>query len=169
MKNKPLIHVGTFNKPHGLKGEIKIIMHLGDFKLFQSLSPFLINDEEKIYNVEYIKFIKGKIIGKLLECNERNCAELLRNKKIFVKKSEFPETEKKYLYTLDLINCDVKTKDKILLGKIISIDNFGAGDLMNVKNTQDKSFYIPMNDDNLVNVDLKKRTIIVNPIKGIIN
>ena len=44
MKNNPLIHVGTFNKPHGLKGEIKIIMHLGDFKLFQSLSPFLIGD-----------------------------------------------------------------------------------------------------------------------------
>ena len=55
------------------------------------------------------------------------------------------------------------------MGNIIKIDNFGAGDLVKVKRTNNKSFYIPMNEDNVVKVDLKKKLVIVNPIKGILN
>ena len=63
----------------------------------------------------------------------------------------------------------VKTINNKLLGNIINIDNFGASDLINIKKTNNKSFYIPMNKDNIVKVDIKKKLVIVNPIKGILN
>ena len=68
-----------------------------------------------------------------------------------------------------MINCEVKTSKNILLGIIIDIDNFGAGDLIKIKKDNNQSFYIPMNEDNVVKVDLKKKLVIVNPIKGILN
>ena len=68
-----------------------------------------------------------------------------------------------------MINCEVKTSKNILLGSIIDVDNFGAGDLLKIKKDINKSFYIPMNEDNVVKVDLKKKLVIVNPVKGILN
>ena len=56
-----------------------------------------------------------------------------------------------------------------LLGNIINIDNFGAGDLIKIKKNNNKSFYIPMNEDNIIKVDIRKKLVIVNPIKGILN
>ena len=44
MKNKNLVHIGTFSNPLGLKGEIKIIMHTLNLDSFTSLSPYLKED-----------------------------------------------------------------------------------------------------------------------------
>ena len=39
---------------------------------------------------------------------------------------------------------------------------------MEVKNNFQKIFYIPMSDGNVVNVDTRKKMIIVNPMVGVL-
>ena len=56
-----------------------------------------------------------------------------------------------------------------MLGKVINIDNFGAGDLINIQQPNGNNFYIPMNKENVVKIDIKNRLLIVNPINGILN
>ena len=72
-------------------------------------------------------------------------------------------------YVSDLIDCKVQTKNNKFLGTIINIDNFGAGDLINIKKSNGKTFYIPMNEENVIDINIKKRIIIVSPIKGIVD
>ena len=171
MKKKQLFHIGTFGKPVGLKGEIKIIMHNFEFNKFKSksLSLYLTDEANVFWNFQYLKINKNKLTGKLKKCNSINCAEKLNSKKIFIDRNNLPRNEKNQFYIFDLINCKVKTPNNSLLGNIINIDNFGAGDLIKIKKTNNKSFYIPMNDENIVKVDIKKKLVIVNPIKGILN
>ena len=94
---------------------------------------------------------------------------LFRSKKIFIDINHLPKNKKNQFYIFDLINCEVRTSKNILLGNVIDIDNFGAGDLIKIKKNNNKSFYIPMNEDNVVKVDPKKKLVIVNPVKGILN
>ena len=54
------------------------------------------------------------------------------------------------------------------IGNVVNVKNFGAGDLLETK-INNKTFYIPMNKENLVFVDLDKKKITVNPMKGIID
>ena len=54
------------------------------------------------------------------------------------------------------------------IGNVVNVENFGASDLLETK-INNKTFYIPMNKDNLISVNLDKKEIIVNPIKGIID
>ena len=108
-------------------------------------------------NIDKIKFIKKIYVIDNLSTN-RYCS-------LF----NLPKTNKNQFYVFDLIDCEVKTSKNIFLGNIINIDNFGAGDLIKIKKDNNKSFYIPMNEENVVKVDLKKKLIIVNPIKGILN
>ena len=169
MKKKQLVHIGSFGRPLGLKGEVKIIVNTFEFNTIKSMSSYLINERGLIWNFQYLKIRKDKLIGKFQECNSRNCVEKLTGKKIFIDKSNLPKIKKNQFYVFNLINCKVKTINNKLLGNIINIDNFGAGDLINIKKTNNKSFYIPMNEENIVKVDIKKKLVIVNPIKGILD
>ncbi len=169
MKKKQLLQIGSFGKSVGLKGEIKIIMHNFEFNTFKSLSPYLVNEVGMFWDFQYLKIKKNKLTGKLIKCNFVNCAEKLKGNKIFIDKNDLPQNKKNHFYIFDLINCKVKTSKNKLLGNIINIDNFGAGDLIKIKKTNNRSFYIPMNKNNIVKVDIKKKLVIVNPIKGILN
>ena len=171
MKKKQLFHIGTFGKPVGLKGKIKIIMYNFEFNKFKSksLSSYLIDEAGVFWDFQYLKINNSKLTGKLKKCDSINCAEKLNGKKIFIDINHLPKNKKNKFYIFDLINCEVKTSKNILLGNIIDIDNFGAGDLIKIKKDNNKSFFIPMNEDNVVKVDLKKKLVIVNPIKGILN
>ena len=171
MKKKQLFHIGTFGKPVGLKGEIKIIMHNFEFNKFKSksISSYLVDEADVFWNFQYLKINKNKLTGKLKKCNSINCAEKLNGKKIFIDINNLPKNKKNQFYIFDLINCEVKTSKNNLLGNIINIDNFGAGDLIKIKKTNNKIFYIPMNEDNIVKVNIKKKLVIVKPIKGILN
>lgn len=170
MKKKQLFHIGTFGKPVGLKGEIKIIMHNFEFNKFKSksLNSYLVDESGVFWDFQYLK-INNKLTGKLKRCNSIDCAEKLKSKKIFIDINHLPKNKKNQFYIFDLINCAVKTSKNILLGNIIDINNFGAGDLIKIKKDNNKSFYIPMNGENVVKVNLKKKLVIVNPIKGILN
>ena len=168
MKKKQLFHIGTFGKPVGLKGEIKIIMHNLEFSTFKSLNTYLLDEESMFWDFQYLKINKNKLTGKLKKCNSINCAEKLNRKRIFIYRNNLPRNKKNQFYIFDLINCKVKTPKNNLLGNIINIDNFGAGDLIKIKKTNNKSFYIPMNEENIVKVDIKNKLVIVNPIKGIL-
>ena len=171
MKKKQLFHIGTFGKPVGLKGEIKIIMYNFEFNKFKSksLSSYLVDEADAFLDFQYLKINKNKLTGKLKKCNSINCAEKLKSKKIFIDINHLPKNKKNQFYIFDLINCEVKTSKNILLGNIIDIDNFGAGDLIKIKKDNNKSFYIPMNEDNILKVNVKKKLVIVKPIKGILN
>ena len=169
MKKKQLFHIGTFGKPVGLKGEIKIILLNFEFNTFKSLSPYTIDEVDVLWDFQYIKINNNKITGKLKKCNSIDCAERLNGKKIFIDKNNLPKNKSNQFYIFDLINCEVKTSKNNLLGNIIHIDNFGAGDLIQIKKNNNKSFYIPMNEENIIKVDIKRKLVIVNPIKGILN
>ena len=169
MKNKNLVHIGTFSNPLGLKGEIKIIMHTLNLDSFTSLSPYLKEDGKTHWFFSKLNFRNNKFIGKLEGYNSRNCVENLKGKKIYTLRNNLPKTKKNQFYISDLIGCKIKTLNNKLLGNIIKIDNFGAGDLINVQKHKGKSFYIPMNNENIVKIDIKKKIVQVKPIKGILD
>ena len=93
MKNKQLIHVGTFGKPVGLKGEIKIIMHNFEFNTFKSLSQYFVNEVSMFWNFQYLKMNNNKLVGKLKKCNSIECVEKLKGKKIFIDKNYLPKNK----------------------------------------------------------------------------
>jgi len=57
VKKKQLFHIGTFGKPVGLKGKIKITMHNFEFNKFnsKSLSSYLVDETDVFWNFQYLK------------------------------------------------------------------------------------------------------------------
>tara|TARA_Y100001970_G_C14239149_1_gene863785 strand:- start:3360 stop:3866 length:507 start_codon:yes stop_codon:yes gene_type:complete len=166
---KELIHVGKFGKPLGLKGEVRIIMFLENIDVFKKLDPYLDSYGKKNWIFEYLKMNGEKLVGKLYNCNSRECVEKFCGHNIYVKKNSFPKIKKNQYYIHDLIDCNVININNKKIGKIKNIENYGAGNLINILKTNGEDFYIPMNEDNIYKINLKEKLIIINPIKGIIN
>ena len=169
MKSKKMIHVATFGKPQGLKGEIKINIHVSSFEIFKKLDQFFMED-----GISKITFKSFRALGKkntsfILDCEDRGIAETYKGKKIFTLRESLPSTTNGEYYVFDLIGCKVFNMEKKELGLILDIKNFGAGDLMEISRANKKNFFIPMNTDNLINIDLKKMIITVDPILGLLD
>ena len=169
MKNKKLIHVATFGQPQGLQGEIKINIHTSNLESFKGLNQFFIEDEISVIIFKSFRIVGKKNITTIEGCFNRNEAEKYKGKKVFTLRESLPDIDKNEYYVLDLIGCKVVDRKSIDLGNVVDIQNFGAGDLMEIKKDSNKNFFIPMNNDNLVNVDLKKMIIVVDPILGILD
>lgn len=167
MNEKRLFHIGTFNKPIGLKGEIGIKSFI-DFKSFKSLDYYLNEKGLDIWKFQYLKIRKNRLIALLEKFNTRNLSEELIGKKIFTIIDRLDLKEKLSSQFFDLINFKIIDENNKLLGKVIKIDNFGAGNLINVSKLNNQNFYIPMNNENVEKIDKKRKTIFVKPIKGIL-
>lgn len=169
MKKKELVHVGTFGQPQGLKGDIKINIFTSSLESFKMLKNFFMEDGKSNWIFKSLRKIGKKNIGSIEGCEDRDAALEFKGKHIFAFRENFPKTNNNMFYVVDLIGCEVINMEKESLGKIIDIKNFGAGDLMEIISKGNKNFYIPMNQDNLINVDIDKKKILVNPIKGLLD
>ena len=168
MKKKKLIHVGTFGNPYGLKGEININIFTSTPESFSFMSKNFIDDKKNKFKFNKFRKVGKNYIISLYDCDDRDSAQKLKGKKIFCERKNFPLTENNQYYVSDLIGCKVVNLTKNILGEIISIQNFGAGDLIEVQNVKKQKFYIPMNNENLISVNLKQNKIIVDPLNGLI-
>ena len=168
MNKKNIVHIGTFGQPQGLKGEIKIIMFISSFESFKKLQLYLKEDGKTEWHFVKFRHVGNKLIAMLEDCQDRDSALTLKGKKIYSSRKNFPKTKSYEYYVIDLIGCKVKNIENQNLGVVVNIQNFGASDLMEVKNNFQKIFYIPMNDGNVVNVDTRKKMIIVNPMAGVL-
>ena len=169
MKNKDLVHVGTFGQPQGLKGDIKINILTSSLESFKILKNYFMQDGEIILHFTALRKIGKKNIASLDGCEDRNAALDYKGIYIFSSKENFSKIGEDEYYVIDLIGCDVYNTQKESLGIVADIKNFGAGDLIEITNSSQKNFYIPMNDDNLINVNILKKKIIVNPMKGLLD
>ena len=167
MFKKNLIHIGTFTKPVGLKGEIIIFMLVQDYTIFTKQNSFLFDEKMKNIKISSHRIFKKKLIVKINNISSINEVIKYSGKKIFLERKNMPKIKDNEFYSLDLVDCKVYNGSS-LIGKVISIENFGAGDLINIKPIKGNNFYIPMNQENIVSINVKNKEVVIDPIKGII-
>ena len=160
--------MGTFGAAIGLKGEIKINLLTSSVDIFKSLDHYYNHDQSIEWKFDFIQMRHQKCVGLPSHCKNRDDAEHLKNQKIFVAKENFPKNKSNEYYVNDLIGCKITHENGVFIGNVISVDNFGAGDLLEI-NFRENKIYIPLNDDNVISVDLENKNILVNPIKGVID
>ena len=168
MNKSNFVHVGTFGTAIGLKGEIKINLLTSSIDVFRSLDQYYNFDQSIEWRFDSIVMRQQKCVALPSHCKNRNDAEHLKNQKIFVDKEHFPKKKSNEYYVNDLIGSKITHENGTLIGNVISVDNFGAGDLIETT-YKGNNIYIPLNDENVLSVNIENKKIIVNPIKGIIN
>jgi len=121
-----LTKVGFILKPQGIRGEIKVRPTAQAIQNFVKFTDLIIGGIS--YPVKNIALRQGYLYISLKGIDDRNAAELLRNKEIFADIKEEPLTKGAY-YIKDLIGCEV-FKSGNLLGSISDVLSHGAADVI---------------------------------------
>lgn len=128
---------------HGVTGEVRL-------KLFcegvVSLKPHRAFNNNTL-TVEKIRDDgKGGAIARFAEIKDRNAAEALRSTLLTVPRNALPPLAEGEYYYADLIGLPVVSETDEPLGTVIAVENFGAGDVLDIARPDGKTFMVPAND-----------------------
>ena len=162
------IEIGKVIGAFGIRGYLKVETFLLKTKSITKMKSIFFEKDNKFLKLSFIREYKGNAIISLKNVNDRNEAESLIGKKLFTKREHFPLLKNNEYYLTDLLGFVVKKTNGAKLGIIKDIKNFGAEDLFEVYAKNKKSFFLPLNKDNIGEIDMKNKIILANPIKGIV-
>jgi 16S rRNA processing protein RimM len=126
---------------HGVKGELRL-------KLF-SESAVNLAAHEKLYvgGVErrllFVRDGGNTAVARFDGIADRSAAELLRGSLVEVDRSALPPLDEGEYYHADLIGLPAVDRDENPVGQVVAVENYGAGDLLEIELEDGKRSLIP--------------------------
>lgn len=156
--------LGQFGAAHGIRGEIKVNSYTDDPLGIADYGPFAL-DDGRVVEIVGLRMQGDNIIARVKGVSDRNAAETLRNRKLFVDRSALPALdEDDDFYHADLVGLRAELEDGSFYGKVMSVQNFGAGDLLEIEPAPGgRTFYLPFTRDVAPVVDVKAGKLVIVP------
>lgn len=125
---------------HGVTGEVRL-------KLFAEGLDSLIAHKSFNDGALTLKSLRpgnNGAIARFAEVADRNAAEALRGTELTVPRDTLPPLTEGEYYHADLIGLACVSTEGEDLGKCVAVENFGAGDVIEVERPDGKRFMVPM-------------------------
>jgi len=128
---------------HGVTGEVRLKLFTDDLAAFKKY---------KTYNDGALTLKKARphkigAIARFAEVTDRNAAEALRGTPLSIDRADLPPLDDGEYYYRDLVGLRCVSTGGEALGECISVQNFGAGDVLEIQRDNGKKFMVPMNED----------------------
>ena len=125
----------------GIAGEVRL-------KLFgegvAGLKPFRAFNDGKLVVEKLSDDGKGGAVARFAGVTDRNAAEALRGTVLTVPRDALPPLGEGEYYYADLLGLPVVSTDGDDLGVCVNVENFGAGDVLEIERPDKKRFMVPM-------------------------
>lgn len=135
--NRPVV-LAVIIGAHGVGGEVRLKVFAEDLNSYR-----LFNDGA--LTMTSLRHGSNGAIARFTEINDRNAAEAMRGTELAVLRSELPVLGKEEYYHFDLIGLPVVSTEGVALGSVVAVENFGAGDVIEIEKPDGKRFMVPMN------------------------
>jgi 16S rRNA processing protein RimM len=138
---EPQVILAAVAGAHGIGGEVRL-------KLFgeglDSLKRHtLLYAGERPLTLQSVKPGSAGAIARFAEITNRDAAEALRGTLLGVQREALPALEEGEYYHADLIGLPCEGADGTALGTVVAVENFGAGDLLEIETPGGKRALIP--------------------------
>jgi 16S rRNA processing protein RimM len=126
---------------HGVKGEVRL-------KLFgegvESLKRHeRVDVDGRPFTLADVREASGGAIARLSGIADRAAAEALRGRLVTVPRSALPPLGQGEYYHADLIGLPCRGTDGAALGTVVAVENFGAGDLVEIERPDGRRALVP--------------------------
>ena len=122
---------------HGIAGEVRLKVFADDLASYKSFN-------DGALTLKSARPGSNGVIARFAEVADRNAAEALRGTQLTVPRSALPPLEEGEYYHVDLLGLPAVSDAGEALGKVIAIDNYGAGDVLEIERPDGKRFMVPM-------------------------
>jgi len=149
-----LVLMARIGAAHGIRGEVRVKSFTDDPLAFADYGPLVTSDGSRSFEVDKARVQKTVVVTRFSQVSNRNQAEELNGLELFVHRDQLPEPDEEEFYYTDLSGLRVQDPDGKDLGEIAAVQDFGAGDLLEVRPARGKTFYVPFTREFVPEVNL---------------
>lgn len=168
MTDKPdMICVGAISGAFGVRGEVRIKSFCAEPSAIADYNP-LSTEEGKVYDLGITRAIKGGFAAVISGVDNKEDADALRNTRLYTARENLPALPDDEFYHSDLIGLTAVDTGGVILGKIKTILNHGAGDILEITGPGLKEPVLLSFTKSVVpTVDLASERVVIDPPEGL--
>lgn len=164
------ICIARIARPQGIRGEV-IADLLTDFpERFAKLGSARVkkpNGEIIMLRLESSRPHKGRMLLKFVGYDTMNAADELRDSRLLITRDQLVKLPKDTFFDFDLIDCEVATAGGQAVGRVKSVQSFGAAPLLVVEGGE-REHLIPLASSICIEVDIANKRIVIDPPEGLL-
>lgn len=157
------ICLGVIAGAHGLDGAVLIRSYTSDPVSIGSYGKLADKENRRTFEVKVRRVTAKGVIAKLAGIADRTQAEGLKGVELYIERSALPEPGENEVYVADLIGLRVEGKDGTQLGTVSRMDNYGAGEVMEVTLETGGALLLPFTRAAVPVVDIAGGRVVVDP------
>ena len=163
--------VGILLKPHGLKGEAKVLVTSDDPERFGDLEKVTAvngSSRQELF-IENVRYFKNLAIIKFRGVDSVESVQKLRGAELLIPREEAMPLEDNEYYICDLIGCEVADDTGKRTGVLKDVLRTGANDVYIVETDEGSEILLPAIKECILSVDTKNSKITVHMMKGLMD
>ncbi len=157
------ICVARVGAAHGLRGEVRLNSFTADPLAVTRYGPLSDDSGARSFEIESARQGKGFLAVRFKGVGDRAAAERLRNLNLYVPRDRLPPPAPGEFYHADLIGLRAVTTDGNEVGTVVAIQNFGAGDILEIKPPSGSTMMLPFTEAAVPKIDIAGGRIVVAP------
>jgi 16S rRNA processing protein RimM len=156
------ILLGRIAGAHGIRGEVLIKTFTAAPENIGAYGPLSDETGTRTFKLKSARATPKGVVARLQGVDDRNGAEALRGIALYIERDRLPEAAEDEFYHADLVGLAAVSPDGKPVGEIIAVQNYGAGDLLEIRLAgSSKTELVPFTDAAVPQVDVAARRVVV--------
>ncbi len=161
---KGMVLVGAVAGAFGVKGEVRLRAFTEKKEGVIAYGPLYGEDGKVLLKPKNWRELKDGVAVVAPEVKSREQAEKLKGHKLFVPRSNLPATAEDEFYVVDLLGSKAEALDGTVLGDIVAVWNFGAGDIIEYRPPNGgPNVRVTFTKETVPHVDLAAKRVVIDP------
>jgi 16S rRNA processing protein RimM len=166
-KETERVCVARIGAAHGTRGEVKLWSFTADPLAVAGYGPLETDDGAQTFEIAALRPVKDHLVARLRGVDDRTGAERLTNLELYVARTRLPPPDADEFYHADLIGLAVVDVNGRPVGTVVAVQNFGAGDLLEVRpEGEAQTVMLPFDAATVPLVDVAGGRIVIDPPDG---
>jgi 16S rRNA processing protein RimM len=166
-KSADRVLLGEIGAAQGLKGEVRLRSYTEDPAAIARYGA-LQDEEGRAIEIESLRGSPKTLIARIKGVTTREGAEALTRTKLYIPRARLPERETDEWYHAELIGLSAIGTEGEEIGTVVAVQNFGAGDLIEVKPKRGgATVLVAFTRDTVPEVDVEGGRLTLIPPEGL--
>ncbi len=161
---KGMILVGAIGGAFGVKGEVRLRAFTEKKVGIVAYGPLYGEDGKIMLRPKSWRELKDGVAVVAAEVKSKEQADAMKGQRLFVPRSNLPPTAEDEYYVVDLLGSRAEALDGTVLGDIVAVWNFGAGDIIEYKPPNGgPNVRMTFSKQAVPHVDLAAKRVVLDP------
>jgi len=161
--------MGVITGAHGVRGLVRVKSFTAEPADLAAYGPLEDAAGERRFALDLAGAVKGVLLARVPGVEDRDAAERLKGTRLYLPRAALPAPGEEEYYHADLIGLRAVLKDGSSFGVVRSVNDFGAGDSLEIERSDGGLVLVPFTSTTVPVVDIAEGRLVLDPPEGLLD